>query len=75
VRKVLQTKDLRPDFPVQVSFFAVKCEGPAFGRATFSIYFYFNESGITKMPHRVEIFLSSKAPYLFDFPVSTIAFG
>jgi hypothetical protein len=37
-------------------FAAFKCEGPAFGRASFSIYFYFNEVSGTKMPTLSDLF-------------------
>ena len=68
VCKVFKINDLRPDFPEQACGLKVKARlltGPAF-----SIYFYFNEWGITKMPHWMEIFLSCKVysfVWLSDF--------
>jgi hypothetical protein len=53
--KVFEKIDLRLDLRPACG---VKDERPVFGRGpTFSLSFYFNEWGITKMPHWVEIFL------------------
>jgi hypothetical protein len=55
--KVFEGQEIGPDF--LLSGFAVKCEGPAFGRAT-SIYFYFIEWDITKRPVSASLFLARK---------------
>jgi hypothetical protein len=53
----------------------VKCEGPACGRASsFSYYFYFNESGETKMPTLADLFLACKRLGLFALAVFALEF-
>jgi hypothetical protein len=65
VCKVFKGKDLGLDLPEDVCELNAKTRllaGPSF-----SIYLYFNESGITKMPDWVEIFLSGKPFFLCRF--------
>jgi hypothetical protein len=65
VCKVFQRKDLRPDFPVKAC--GLKAKARLLAGPVFSIYFYFNERGLTKMPHCVEMFLSGKPFFLCCF--------
>ena len=71
----LQTKRPKSGLPGAVLFTSGQMRRPGFWPGLISIYFYFNEFNITKMPFWAEIFLSGKMSRLLDFPISLTVFG